>query len=373
MCFNPLPEDTLSNLNKYEYKSTNDSFVYNNIISPCLNKVVNYLPENLAPNVITVTALVFNIIAALIAYFDGGFDFSHQMKSSTCFTIGTFQLIYYILDCLDGKQARRTGNSTPLGMIMDHGCDIFTTIITAFTLTKLLILGNDNFYSYLVFCTLLSGFYILTFEEFKVGELHFPWFSGADEGNLIVAFLGIFLGVSGPGLSQKIIFSDITFGKCFALIMFVLGIKTYIDLYVHVFQKRGFKESLKNLYQNAVIYSVMIVPFVHIYYHPHFYKEYKDIILFNASCIFARCTMELQFKIVTLDTLEYTMIYYFSNITFFLSLLIKIEFIQHYMLLFLFIIQGVELGFLIVIRFREIANYLNIRIFCIQERNVITI
>lgn len=35
-------------------------------------------------------------------------------------------LIYMHLDCLDGKQARRTGSSTPLGQLFDHGCDALT-------------------------------------------------------------------------------------------------------------------------------------------------------------------------------------------------------------------------------------------------------
>ena len=29
------------------------------------------------------------------------------------------------MDNVDGKQARKTGSSSPLGMIMDHGCDAF--------------------------------------------------------------------------------------------------------------------------------------------------------------------------------------------------------------------------------------------------------
>jgi len=28
---------------------------------------------------------------------------------------------------MDGKQARKTGNSSPLGMLFDHGCDAITT------------------------------------------------------------------------------------------------------------------------------------------------------------------------------------------------------------------------------------------------------
>ena len=34
---------------------------------------------------------------------------------------------YRMLDEMDGKQARRTGNSSPLGLIFDHGCDAFAT------------------------------------------------------------------------------------------------------------------------------------------------------------------------------------------------------------------------------------------------------
>ena len=34
--------------------------------------------------------------------------------------------MYRMLDELDGKQARRTGNSSPLGLLFDHGCDSFS-------------------------------------------------------------------------------------------------------------------------------------------------------------------------------------------------------------------------------------------------------
>lgn len=35
--------------------------------------------------------------------------------------------IYQSLDAIDGKQARRTGTSTPLGELFDHGCDSIST------------------------------------------------------------------------------------------------------------------------------------------------------------------------------------------------------------------------------------------------------
>lgn len=33
---------------------------------------------------------------------------------------------YQTLDAIDGKQARRTGSSSPLGELFDHGCDSMT-------------------------------------------------------------------------------------------------------------------------------------------------------------------------------------------------------------------------------------------------------
>lgn len=34
--------------------------------------------------------------------------------------------IYQTLDAVDGKQARRTKASSPLGQLFDHGCDSFS-------------------------------------------------------------------------------------------------------------------------------------------------------------------------------------------------------------------------------------------------------
>jgi len=39
--------------------------------------------------------------------------------------VGLF--VYQSLDAIDGKQARRTGTSTPLGELFDHGCDSIST------------------------------------------------------------------------------------------------------------------------------------------------------------------------------------------------------------------------------------------------------
>lgn len=45
-----------------------------------------------------------------------------------CFTLAAVCIwTYSTLDAIDGKQARRTKSSSPLGQLFDHGCDSFAT------------------------------------------------------------------------------------------------------------------------------------------------------------------------------------------------------------------------------------------------------
>ena len=48
---------------------------------------------------------------------------------------------YYTLDCMDGKQARRTGTSSPLGQLFDHGCDCVCNIAHISTVMAVINLG----------------------------------------------------------------------------------------------------------------------------------------------------------------------------------------------------------------------------------------
>jgi phosphatidylglycerophosphate synthase len=44
--------------------------------------------------------------------------------------------IYSTLDAVDGKQARKTKSSSPLGQLFDHGCDSFSTTFTILGLAQ---------------------------------------------------------------------------------------------------------------------------------------------------------------------------------------------------------------------------------------------
>jgi len=75
-----------------------------------------------------------------------------------------------MLDEMDGKQARRTGNSSPLGMMFDHGCDAFSVGFILTITAKLLNMGDT-----MLTLTFIAGsnavFHFATLEEYYVGGL----------------------------------------------------------------------------------------------------------------------------------------------------------------------------------------------------------
>ena len=368
MCISPLSKDTLSNMNNFKYRSTDDSIMYNKCMSPCLNYFVNFLPRWLAPNLITVISLGFNIFAAVVSYNDGGFDFSQELKSSTCHIIGICQLLYLLLDNIDGKQARRTGNSTPFGMLMDHGCDVFTNIFTAYNLSKLALVGNEDFYSFSIFFGLILGFYMMTYEEYRLGEMHFPPINGTDEGNLFVFLFGICCGLFGQDflsytISEKY---SINIGRVVQLGVVIGGISCVFNLYMHTYKKKGFKETAKIFLDNCPFYSVVVIPIYYIVFKLDFYNEYKWLIICNSCLIFARVTIDIQIKILTMDSLSCNFMIFLSNIFYIFSVIIPISNINYYLLLCLLYAQALELSAFVYIRAKEITNYLNIRIFCVN-------
>ena len=371
MCIFPLPQEALENIKNFKYKSTDDSLLYNSCISPCLNKVVELLPYWLAPNLITLIALLFNTLAAIISYKDGGFDFSSKLKPSTCLIVGIFQLIYLLLDNINEKQARRTGNSTPFGILMDHGCDIFANIFTAFNLSKLLVLGNDYYYSYSVFFGLFLGFYMMTFEEYKLEEVHFPPINGSDEGNFFIFLLGVFLSYFGQDYMLRKVYEDysMTVGQLIGIGVVIGGCLCTFFLYLYTYDKKGGWDMAKIALDNIPFYSSIFVPLLYIAFNLDFYKENNWIVLLNASLIFARVTIDMQIKILTMEFLTCNVMFMISNCAFIISLFIHVDVYKMYYLILLFVTQFVELTIFIIRRTKEITDFLEIKIFFINSNN----
>jgi ethanolaminephosphotransferase len=102
-------------------------------------------------------------------------------------------LVYQTLDNMDGKQARRTGSSTPLGLLFDHGCDAVNSIFGSAGWILGLGLSWDR--DYFICLTLIFGpfslFFAATWEEYHTGELILPTINGPSEGLVGAAILSL--------------------------------------------------------------------------------------------------------------------------------------------------------------------------------------
>ena len=150
---------------------------------------------------------------------------------------GCAMLIYQTLDNMDGKQARKTGSSSPLGLLFDHGVDAMNSLLGSanWIAAMALIPGNvtdivgstandhDNIQtrsllsemwggdailaSLLILCPMIA-FYISTWEQYYTGKLVLPPFNGPSEGLIMGASLSICSFMWGPTYWQGTTLAD---------------------------------------------------------------------------------------------------------------------------------------------------------------------
>ncbi|KAG5511944.1 hypothetical protein JKF63_07769 [Porcisia hertigi] len=107
-------------------------------------------------------------------------------------------LLYQLLDNLDGHQARRTGTSSPLGLLMDHGCDAINCIIGGLSIAAAVSAG-PCWKTWLIVLNTVIVFFLNTWEEYYRGVLVLPVINGPNEGILIAIAVYLWTAwIGGP-------------------------------------------------------------------------------------------------------------------------------------------------------------------------------
>lgn len=93
-----------------------------NLLNPYWIRMAEALPRWLAPNLVTLLGFFPLVVSySLGAVVAPSFETPPPRWLMLFSTLALF--VYQTMDALDGKQARRTGSSSPLGQLFDHGCD----------------------------------------------------------------------------------------------------------------------------------------------------------------------------------------------------------------------------------------------------------
>lgn len=196
-----LTEDAREKLKTYSYHGNDTSLLYKYVLSPLAAFLVEtIIPKTMAPNIVTSIGLAW-MIAAYLTYwwYVPDLEAIPQDENSESFYPprwiflfnGIAILVYQTLDNMDGKQARRTGSGSPLGLLFDHGCDAINSIFgSANVIIGMNLSPHEDLLNVwlLVFMPFLV-FYVATWEQYLTGELILPIINGPSEGLLGTATL----------------------------------------------------------------------------------------------------------------------------------------------------------------------------------------
>lgn len=153
----------------------------------------------LAPNVLTFVGFLFTVTnGVLLTIFDPYFYASTEsmqyppIPAFVWLLCAIFHFFAHTLDGIDGKQARRTNSSGPLGELMDHGMDSWTSFFIPFCIYSIfgrLEYSQDPVHMLFIFWSIYITFYLSHWEKYNTGILYLPWSYDASQIALFALYL----------------------------------------------------------------------------------------------------------------------------------------------------------------------------------------
>ncbi|KAI9009503.1 CDP-alcohol phosphatidyltransferase-domain-containing protein [Gaertneriomyces semiglobifer] len=198
-----VSDDALRNLRLYKYSSIDKSFVSRYVLRPYWEFATTLFPMWIAPNLITLLGFAFVLLNVVIALIYTP-DFETAGPSWIYFSFALGIWLYSTFDNVDGKQARRTGSSSPLGELFDHGVDSLNCSFGALVQAAGLGFGL-NWYTVSLHTLTTVPFFFSTWENYHTGSLYLGYINGPTEGLIIACITLIISGIFGPAVwSQQV-------------------------------------------------------------------------------------------------------------------------------------------------------------------------
>uniref|UniRef100_A0A8C7D0H6 Ethanolaminephosphotransferase 1 n=1 Tax=Oncorhynchus kisutch TaxID=8019 RepID=A0A8C7D0H6_ONCKI len=255
----------LGGSNLYSAVDSNPLSVY--VMHPFWNSVVKVSAHTwLAPNLITFNGfmfLVFNFL--MLSFYDYHFDAS-GMPPAVCLCgagcvwvwcrlcVGVVQ----VLDGVDGKQARRTNSSTPLGELFDHGLDSWACVFFVATVYSIFGRGPSGVgvaTLYYILWVVLFSFILSHWEKYNTGILFLPW--GYDISQVTISIVYIFTAMVGVETWYEPIWWNFHYRDLFTFM--ILGCSFTVTLPMSLYNV--FKASRNNTLKHSSMYEAFL-PFL---------------------------------------------------------------------------------------------------------------
>ncbi|XP_052185094.1 choline/ethanolaminephosphotransferase 1-like isoform X2 [Diospyros lotus] len=215
------------------------------------------------------------------------------------FAHGLLLFLYQTFDAVDGKQARRTSSSSPLGELFDHGCDALACTLEALAFGSTAMCGRTTFWFWVISAVL---FYCATWEHFFTNTLILPAINGPTEGLMLIYLSHFFtaivgsewwaqhLGKSLPFLSWVPLVSELPTNRAVLFLMIAFGVIPTISFnLVNVYKiiqlrKGSMLLALAMLYPFAVLLGGVLV---WDYLSPHdIIRNYPHLVVLGTGLAF---------------------------------------------------------------------------------------
>ncbi|XP_078053499.1 choline/ethanolaminephosphotransferase 1 bbc isoform X7 [Augochlora pura] len=307
---NLLSPGQLKRLSEHKYSCTTNSLL-DGLLQPWWNWLVSKVPLWLAPNLITILGLIVNIVTTLILVYYSP-DARTEAPRWACFLCALGLFIYQSLDAIDGKQARRTGTSTPLGELFDHGCDSISTVFVALSACIAVQLGYyPTWMFFQCFCA-MTLFYCAHWQTYVSGSLRFGKIDVTEAQftiitiHLISAFFGPKVWMMEiPGLGVG------TVSNYVAVIFYAGYIHVFLE-FCKVFESGGIGKNGSTIAGTSVLspiipFSFVVVPAFIIYRKSaeHVYESHPALYILAFGMVAAKVTNRLVVAHMTKNEMQY--------------------------------------------------------------------
>ncbi|XP_011142127.1 cholinephosphotransferase 1 isoform X6 [Harpegnathos saltator] len=305
-----LSPGQLKRLSEHKYSCTTNSLL-DGLLQPWWDWLVSKVPLWLAPNLITMLGLIVNIVTTLILVYYSP-DARAEAPRWACFLCALGLFIYQSLDAIDGKQARRTGTSTPLGELFDHGCDSISTVFVALSACIAVQLGYyPTWMFFQCFCA-MTLFYCAHWQTYVSGSLRFGKVD-VTEAQFTIIIIHLISAIFGP----EIWMMEISFLDGF-LVKYLLGVLTVVCAVANLYPifsviftggvgKNGSTVAGTSVLSPIIPFSFVVVLAFIIYRKSaqHVYENHPALYILAFGMVAAKVTNRLVVAHMTKNEMQY--------------------------------------------------------------------
>ncbi|KAL3128626.1 putative ethanolaminephosphotransferase [Cryptosporidium hominis] len=223
-----ISEVGLKNIKEYSYKSGGVTFL-DYAMNPFWEFFAYQIPECISPNLLTIFGFLCSLIAMLLTMMTCPMLDSAIPLNLSLF-ISLLLFLYQTFDAADGKHARRLKISSPLGQLLDHGLDSYTTIFFSTIFCACCKMGWS--YKFFIFLSIVQFkmFSFIWLEcHCKIFRCSSSDYLGVTESQLIVMFFTVYSSTNGFNILFKNLFFNISTIDLIILSIIATGFITLIN------------------------------------------------------------------------------------------------------------------------------------------------